>query len=112
MLKDGGRAVIADIVSDREVPPSLKTHPDLWSECTVGALTDEAFVAALEKAGFFGPVIDEEGHTFPRGVMVEVCTDTALKLRTPPYAGAFAVLEPGETATDVQFSSCCPGGSC
>ncbi len=112
MLKDGGRAVIADIVSDREVPPSLKTNPDLWSECTVGALTDEAFVAALEKAGFFGPVIDEEGHTFPRGVMVEVCTDTALKLRTPPYAGAFAVLEPGETATDVQFSSCCPGGSC
>ncbi len=160
MLKDGGRAVIADIVSDREVPPSLKTNPDLWSECTVGALTEEALLATLEKAGFFGieilkktywksieeypfysmtvrgwkfektagcrfvgqramylgpqkAVIDEEGHTFPRGVMVEVCTDTALKLRTPPYAGAFAVLEPGETGTDVQSASCCgPGGSC
>ncbi len=160
MLKDGGRTVIADIVSDREVPPTLKTNPDLWGECTVGALTEEAFLAALENAGFFGieilkktywksiegfrfhsvtvrgwklektagckfvgqravylgpqkAVIDEEGHTFPRGVPVEVCTDTAFKLRTPAYAGSFAVLEPGEAATDVQSSSCCaPGESC
>jgi len=64
---------------------------------------------------YLGPqkaVIDEEGHTFPRGVKVEVCTDTASKLRTPPYAGAFAELEPGETATDIQSSSCRQGGSC
>jgi len=64
---------------------------------------------------YLGPqkaVIAEDGHTFPRAVMVEVCTDTASNLRTLPYAGAFAVLEPGETATDVQSSSCCPGGSC
>ncbi|MBI1950437.1 MAG: methyltransferase domain-containing protein [Acidobacteria bacterium] len=159
MLKDGGRAVIADIVSDREVPPSLKTNPELWGECTVGALTEEGFLAALEKAGFFGieilkkaywksidgypfysvtvrgwkfektagckfigqravylgpqkAVIDEEGHTFPRGVPIEVCSDTAFKLRTPPYAGRFAVLEPGESA-DLQTASCCgPEESC
>ncbi len=160
MLKDGGRTVIADIVSDREVPPSLKTNPELWGECTVGALTDEAFLAALEKAGFYGieilrsaywksiedysfysmtvrgwkfeksagckyvgqravylgpqkAVIDEEGHTFPRGVAVEVCTDTAFKLRTAPYARSFAVLEPGEAVTGVRSASCCgPGESC
>src|SRR5207249_3202245 len=54
ILRDGGRAVIADIVSEREVPPSLKTNPELWGECTVGALTEEEVLAAFEKAGFYG----------------------------------------------------------
>ena len=158
MLKDGGRAVIADIVSDREVPPRLKTNPELWGECTVGALTEETFLAALEQAGFFGieilkktywksidgfpfysvtvrgwkfektagctfigqravylgpqkAVIDEEGHTFPRGVPIEICTDTAFKLRTPSYLGRFAILEPDEVP-DIPSSGCAPGESC
>ena len=54
ILKDHGRVVIADIVSERDVPPHLKTNPELWGECTVGALTAEAFVAELERAGFYG----------------------------------------------------------
>jgi MoaA/NifB/PqqE/SkfB family radical SAM enzyme/SAM-dependent methyltransferase len=160
VLKDGGRAVVADIVSGREVPPSLRTNPELWGECTVGALTEEAFLAAFEKSGFFGvellkkaywksiegysfhsvtvrgyklektagcrfigqravylgplkAAIDEEGHTFPRGVAVEICTDTAFKLRSPAYAGAFAVLESGEEGGEFQAGSCCgPGESC
>ncbi len=141
VLKDHGRAVIADIVSEREVPPHLKTNPELWGECTVGALTEEGFVAAFEKAGFYGievlkktywksiegypfysvtvrgwkyekksgcvyrgqravylgpgkAFVDEEGHTFPRGLEVEVCTDTAAKLSRAPYVGNFHVVEP------------------
>jgi MoaA/NifB/PqqE/SkfB family radical SAM enzyme/SAM-dependent methyltransferase len=145
VLKDHGRAVIADIVGEREVPPHLKTNPQLWGECTVGALTEEGFLAALEKAGFYGievlkkaywksiegypfysvtvrgwkfektsgcvyrgqravylgpgkAFVDEEGHTFPRGLEVEVCTDTAGKLSHLPYGGSFHVLEPLERA--------------
>src|SRR5262249_58655805 len=141
VLKNHGRAVIADIVSAREVPPHLKTNPKLWGECTVGALTQEGFLAALEKAGFYGvevlkkvywksiegypfysvtargwkfektagcvvrgqrgrslgpgkALLDEEGHTFPRGLEVEVCTDTAAKLSEAPYSGSFHVREP------------------
>ena len=164
VLKDHGRAVIADIVSGREVPPHLKTNPELWGECTVGALTEEGFVAALERAGFYGveilkktywksiegypfssvtvrgwkfaktsgcifrgqravylgpgkAFVDEEGHTFPRGLEVEVCTDTASKLSHPPYAGSFHVAEPqgssdftaGPQASDV---SCDPTKGC
>ncbi len=143
VLRDHGRAVIADIVSERDVPPRLKTNPELWGECTVGALTQEGFVAALEKAGFYGievlkksywksiegypfysvtvrgwkfektagcvyrgqravylgpakAFVDEEGHTFPRGLEVEICTDTAAKLSNRPYAGSFHVMEPDE----------------
>ena len=41
-------------------------------------------------AVYLGPmksVVDEEGHLFPRGVPIEVCTDTATKLSAAPYAG-------------------------
>ena len=159
ILKDSGRVVIADIVSDGDVPPHLKTNPELWGECTVGALTAEGFVAALERAGFYGieilkktywksieghpffsmtvrgykfekttgcvfcgqravylgpgkAFVDEEGHTFPRGLEVEVCTDTAAKLAQPPYAGAFDVLAPDGDGSLASSDRCEPGEPC
>ncbi|MBI3615635.1 MAG: methyltransferase domain-containing protein [Candidatus Omnitrophica bacterium] len=54
ILKDHGRVVIADIVSDQPVPAHLKVNPKLWGECTVGALTEEEFLGRLEEAGFYG----------------------------------------------------------
>ena len=36
-----------------------------------------------QRAVYLGPgkaLLDEEGHTFPRGLEVEICTDTAAKL--------------------------------
>jgi 7,8-dihydro-6-hydroxymethylpterin dimethyltransferase len=57
LLKDRGRIVISDIVSEREVPPHLKVNPELWGECLVGALTQEQFLAHLERAGFYGLTI-------------------------------------------------------
>jgi len=57
ILSDHGRAVIADIVSDREVPPRLKVNEQLWGECIVGALTEAQFLAMLEQAGFYGLLV-------------------------------------------------------
>jgi arsenite methyltransferase len=54
VLKKGGRAVISDIVSDEEVPEEMQNDPELWSGCISGALTEEGFLAAFEKAGFYG----------------------------------------------------------
>ena len=54
ILKDHGRTVIADIVSDRPVPAHLKVNPQLWGECIVGALTEAEFLAQLQEAGFYG----------------------------------------------------------
>jgi len=54
VLKDHGRIVISDIVSETDVPPHLKVNPQLWGECLVGALTQERFLAELERAGFYG----------------------------------------------------------
>ena len=161
VLKDGGRAVIADIVADGEVPPPMRADGQLWGECISGALSEDAFLAAFERAGFYGvsilkktfwrevegsrfysvtvrgfkfekkagcryigqyavylgpmkAVVDEEGHVFPRGVPVEVCTDTATKLSASPYSTTFAVLEgAASTATVGTDGACCgPDDTC
>ncbi|MEX2663691.1 MAG: methyltransferase domain-containing protein, partial [Vicinamibacterales bacterium] len=161
VLKDGGRAVIADIVADGEVPPPMRADGQLWGECISGALSEDAFLAALERAGFYGisvlkktfwrevegtrfysvtargfkfektagcryigqyalylgpmkSVTDEEGHLFPRGVPVEVCTDTAAKLAAAPYAGRFAVADSPASTTGFSGAEDCCGtdGSC
>ena len=71
ILKDNGRMVVADIVSDRPVPARLRVNPKLWGECTVGALTEAEFLAGLEEAGFYGLSVLKksywkriEGHDF------------------------------------------------
>ncbi|MBI5286999.1 MAG: methyltransferase domain-containing protein, partial [Deltaproteobacteria bacterium] len=44
--------------------------------------------------GPFKRVWDDDGHEYPVGVPVEVCTDTAEKLSRPPYKGLFTITEP------------------
>jgi len=54
VLRNGGRAVISDIVSDEPVPHELQQDPELWSGCISGALTETGFLEAFEAAGFHG----------------------------------------------------------
>lgn len=54
VLKDGGRAVISDIVSDEPVPAELQQDPQLWTGCISGALNEAGFLQAFEEAGFHG----------------------------------------------------------
>jgi hypothetical protein len=66
------------------------------------------------RAVYSGPykaAIDEEGHLFPRGEAVEVCTDTAAKLTAAPYAGQFAVLDPDGSEAGTAAACCAPGGN-
>jgi SAM-dependent methyltransferase len=161
VLRDHGRIVVSDIVSEKKLPPELTVNVHLWGECISGALSEEKFMAELEKAGFFGlallkkqfwkevegydffsitvrgfkfekkagcvfkghraiylgpyvSVMDEEGHLFPRGQAVEVCTDTLAKLSNAPYQGAFALIEPNGAAPEIDSvgradGACAPG---
>lgn len=54
VLRRGGRAIISDIVSDEDVPAHLQNDPQLWSGCISGALREDKFLEAFEKAGFYG----------------------------------------------------------
>jgi len=54
VLKRGGRAVISDIVSDRDIPVALRNDPGLWSGCLSGAIREDRFPVAFGDAGFYG----------------------------------------------------------
>jgi|SRR6266496_2058825 len=54
VLRNGGRAVISDIVSDKPVPDHLQRDAQLWSGCLSGALTEGGFLKAFADAGFVG----------------------------------------------------------
>ncbi len=149
ILKDHGRVVVSDIVSDHPLPPHIRANEQLLGECIAGALTEEEFLSSLERAGFYGlsvlkktfwkeieghpfysvtvrgykyekkigcvyigqkaiyhgpfkAVVDEEGHLFPRNEAVEVCTDTAAKLKNAPYGGIFTVTDPEQKGAEMQ----------
>lgn len=54
VIREGGRAVISDIVSDEDVPEAVQQDPTLWSGCISGALREDLFLKAFEDAGFYG----------------------------------------------------------
>lgn len=51
-LKSGGRLVLADIVSEAELPDNVTCDASLWAACIGGAMQKHSFLAAIEDAGF------------------------------------------------------------
>ncbi|UCD11457.1 MAG: methyltransferase domain-containing protein [Nitrospinaceae bacterium] len=60
VLKAGGRFVIADIISEREVPEAMQNRKDLWGECVSGAMTLPHFLDAAKKSGFLGLCFEKD----------------------------------------------------
>ncbi len=106
VLRAGGRAVISDIVSDREVPLEMQQDAELWSGCISGAFTEPGFLDAFKAAGFHSVRVLErqaepwrtvDGIDF-RSVTLEAFKDAH---------GANRAHSPAET------TSCCgPDASC
>ncbi len=87
VLKRGGRVAISDIVADEDVPAALKRDPELWSGCLAGALREDRFLAAFERAGFYGITVakyDEKPWQTVRGVEFRSLTVTARKGKEGP----------------------------
>jgi len=57
ILRDGGRMVISDMVTDR---PAAQVDPEKWASCIDGALTKDDYVASIKKAGFADVTVLEE----------------------------------------------------
>ena len=54
VLKQGGRAVISDIVCDETPTAKILQDPELWSGCIAGAFREDEFLTMFEEAGFYG----------------------------------------------------------
>jgi arsenite methyltransferase len=51
VLRPGGRLVIADIVTDRQLTESIVGNADLWASCIGGAAQQDTYRQAIEDAG-------------------------------------------------------------
>ncbi|MDQ3903193.1 MAG: arsenite methyltransferase [Thermoproteota archaeon] len=63
LKNDGGRMLISDLVSDREITVD-SINPEKWCSCIDGALTKEKYLDSIRKAGFQTvDIIDEKAYT-------------------------------------------------
>jgi arsenite methyltransferase len=52
VLRPGGRLAIADIITERQLTEAIVCNADLWASCIGGAAQQEAYLQAIESAGF------------------------------------------------------------
>lgn len=52
VLRPSGRLAVADIISEVEMPESIKTDADLWAACIGGAMQIDRYTELVESCGF------------------------------------------------------------
>jgi arsenite methyltransferase len=61
VLRSGGRVAVSDIVTNGELPQTVKTNMEAWGACVAGALDMKDYVAGLEAAGFVDVKVQPKG---------------------------------------------------
>lgn len=90
ILKPGGRIVISDIVSDREVEKKHRDQKELWTDCYTGALSVGEFIKMFADAGFRGLTqTDESSWTEVAGYNFSSLTLTAYKFADKTKVSAY-----------------------
>ena len=56
----GGRMIISDLVTDKEVEDRNSVNPEKWCSCIDGALTKENYLQSIRSAGFKNAKVLEE----------------------------------------------------
>lgn len=52
VLREGGRLVVSDMVTDGPLPLALRSDPGTWAGCISGALPEREYLALVRAAGF------------------------------------------------------------
>jgi SAM-dependent methyltransferase len=52
ILRDDGRLLIADLVTDGEIPEDVRKSFDAWAGCIAGALERQEYLETIRRAGF------------------------------------------------------------
>lgn len=104
VLKEGGRLVVSDIVTDEPIPPAMKNDEQYRGECLGGAMQQEELLAMLRATGFTAlELIKRFPYRLEGEVQFYSLTFRAWKPKTPAeveviYRGPFAAVttEEGE----------------
>ncbi|OFZ20520.1 MAG: hypothetical protein A2X94_10830 [Bdellovibrionales bacterium GWB1_55_8] len=80
ILKTGGRFVVSDIYSLKDVPDIYRNDPQAVAECWAGSVRRDAYLKTLEECGFTGIKILEESQPYSKGqIQVASFTVTGTK---------------------------------
>ena len=52
IIRPDGRFAISDIISEKQMPESIKNNEDLWAACIGGAEQIDRYTSTIESAGF------------------------------------------------------------
>jgi ubiquinone/menaquinone biosynthesis C-methylase UbiE len=70
VLKPGGRFVVSDLVTEKELDESIRNNPEKLVACVGGALTEKGYIGAIKKAGFKNVKILKKSSMVVSGVKV------------------------------------------
>ncbi len=68
VLKNGGRILVSDLVTEGELPEDIKKSFDAWSGCIAGALERNIYLKTIKKAGFQNVEIINENRYSEEGM--------------------------------------------
>jgi ubiquinone/menaquinone biosynthesis C-methylase UbiE len=64
VLRPGGRLAIADIITERQLTEAIVCNADLWASCIGGASQQDAYLTAIESAGFTVETVRDNAYEF------------------------------------------------
>jgi SAM-dependent methyltransferase len=67
VLRAGGRFVVSDVVSEEDLPESVRSDPAAWAGCYGGAIPEADYLAAVRRAGFDEPEVLERSEPYEKG---------------------------------------------
>jgi len=70
ILKPGGRFVISDLVTEKELDESTRNNPEKLVACVGGALTEKGYIGAIKKSGFKNVNILKKSSMIVSGIKV------------------------------------------
>ncbi|WP_224333799.1 methyltransferase domain-containing protein [Haloprofundus halobius] len=80
VLAAGGRLAISDIISETQMPESIKNNEDLWAACIGGAEQTDRYTTLIETAGFeLGDVRDNTKYEFISEQAANACQKYGVK---------------------------------
>jgi ubiquinone/menaquinone biosynthesis C-methylase UbiE len=62
LLRPGGRLAVADIVTEQPLSDAIVCNADLWASCIGGAAQHDAYMQAIESAGF--TLVETRGNAY------------------------------------------------
>ena len=80
VLKPGGRLALSDIISESQMPESIKNDENLWAACIGGAEQVDQYTSLIEQAGFeVEDVRDNVQYKFVSDQAVNACQKYGVK---------------------------------